>query len=375
MMKCDSIKFDKTLKVICLFWFIAKIISYPLWLSTRSFPLVPVFDFFNNVPSFIHTILYSVSLISLLLILTGYKKIYFLTILFISELLSCSLDVARWQPWEYQYLFLTLIFIFFRNDDFKKYTAITIIVCSLYFYSGIHKLNGGFLYAVWEKMILKSFMGFSWREIKSYNLHYIGLLIPFFEITAGISLLFKSVRKYAAIFLIVMHVFIIMFLSPMGVDYNVIVLPWNTAMLLIIWILYIQQPIPFTANSLVEKYNIIIIAFWVILPALSFFKLWDGYISSRLYSGNSVHLTICLKENDRYKNLTKFISTTNNSAPCSTMGKISVHNWATSEIKVVPYAEIWYYKKFKEAFINKYPDIDADFIVYSYPYKENIELK
>ena len=45
-------------KLTCLFWLIAKILSYKLWIADRFFPIIPPFNFLLIIPNFIHTILF-----------------------------------------------------------------------------------------------------------------------------------------------------------------------------------------------------------------------------------------------------------------------------------------------------------------------------
>src|SRR5690242_13786994 len=90
------------LRITCLFWLIAKLISYKVWFTARVFPVVPVFNGLDHVPSFVHGGLYFLSLLLLVVVVSKPSNKYFIIALIISELCSCLLDYTRWQPWEYQ---------------------------------------------------------------------------------------------------------------------------------------------------------------------------------------------------------------------------------------------------------------------------------
>ena len=74
----------------------------------------------------------------------------------------------------------------------KFLNCVSFLIISTYFFSGLHKLNGGFLYTVWEKMILIKFLDFNPIEIQNIFVHYSGLTLPIFEILAALGLLFAK---------------------------------------------------------------------------------------------------------------------------------------------------------------------------------------
>lgn len=253
------------------------------------------------------------------------------------------------------------------------YNALGIILASTYIFSGLHKLNGGFLYSIWEQMILKKFFGF--KISKNIIMHYSGLLLPIIEITAGV-LLFSKFRRYAGIVLIGMHLTILALLGPSGNNYNIIVWPWNLAMILFTYVIFIQinTNTSFTLNRN-DLYSKVVILFWIILPVLSFADLWEQYFSSSLYSGKSKNMAICVSGNNKYEILDIYTSKNDKHKLCNGNKLLSVHDWAIKELKVPPYPEEWYYRKLLLRFEDIYPEADAAFSMYSYPYEKNIILK
>ena len=184
------------LKIVCLFWLIAKVISIDTWLADRLLPVVPLFDILQIVPIVAHAILFYTSCICIVALLLFNISRLIVTILFFLGISSCLLDVTRWQPWEYQYLFILVAYLLCKNNTKAFYTSLLFILSSIYIFSGLHKLNGGFLRTVWESMLLHNFLGLSFKTIKSAHLHYGGALLAIIETICGLALLFAKNKKW-----------------------------------------------------------------------------------------------------------------------------------------------------------------------------------
>ena len=114
-------------RIICFFWLIAKVMSWKVWLAERLFPIVPPFNFLF-VPSVVHLVLFIFSLVTLLaLFIFPSKKLLLISVIVI-EILSCVLDQNRWQPWEYQYIFIILALVINFKDDKNAISSITFIL-------------------------------------------------------------------------------------------------------------------------------------------------------------------------------------------------------------------------------------------------------
>ena len=81
-------------KLLCGCWLVTKLICYKLWLASRFFPLVPVHNELQLVPPMLHTLLFAVSLVCMLLVWI-FPNRRVAIILLVSELLSCMLDQNR----------------------------------------------------------------------------------------------------------------------------------------------------------------------------------------------------------------------------------------------------------------------------------------
>ncbi len=180
------------IKITSLAWLIAKIMSFKLWTADRSFPIIPTIDFLTT-PNWVHLGLYGFSLvaISALVIVSNKQLILFVII---AEITTCLLDQMRWQPWQFQYL-LTFLFFYLSKDKRQFLSLVLLMMASTYFFSGIHKFSGSFLYTIWDKLVLNRIFGVGWTTIKNPIIHYAGLIIPSIEIFIGAALLLLRNRK------------------------------------------------------------------------------------------------------------------------------------------------------------------------------------
>jgi len=364
------------IRITCFFWLIAKICAYKAWLTTgRTYPVVAPLDFLDVVPPIVHTILYGLTLCGLVLLLIFPQKRLLIAATFIVILCSCSLDVLRWQPWEYQFLFFLLIFIINHNNPKVLYSAIVFVMASVYIYSGLHKINGGFLHSVWESLMLKKFFGVSNATIVFYKLHYAGLALAVIEAALGVGLLVMKNKKLPASLLIVMHVFIIIMLGKTGLNHNKIILPWNAAMICFLYFYYCKEHYRFSFTVIANPKNAVILLFWGIMPALSFIGYWDAFLSSSLYSGNSKQLHICIKNTEAVQSLSPYFSKIDRRNLCNGQVKISMYEWTYTETSMLPYPADWYFKKFKAKFEKMYPGTEGQFVTIAYPYKERETLE
>lgn len=357
------------IEITALFWIIAKIMSWKLWISDRLFPIIPPFNCSPNLPNEIHLVLLLVSIIGLVSVVIFTPKKETVIFVLITELASCYLDQMRWQPWEYQYLLLFTFYLFYKKKSNQFLEIVTLLLGFTYIYSGLHKFNGGFLYSVWENMILKNFFHIENSSSQGLLVHYAGLLLPFVETLLGVSLILIKNKRLIAYFAIGMHVILLIILIRN--NQNSIVWPWNIAMILYIWILYrdnnqVQIDLHFFKNY----FNITIVFLIGILPFFSFFGLWDNYLSFNLYSGNVKQLTICIKDIDKYPELIPYISNKKKSIYCQGFKEFNTNYWAFKELNVPIYPEEKTFFKLKKEWDSYYPNVESTFISFWYPYKK-----
>jgi hypothetical protein len=275
---------------------ISFIVSWKLWISSRLFPLSPVGNFLPTLPAPIDYIWF-LSLLGLLLaiVLKTRSRKLILTFVVLAGLLSLF-DQTRWQPWFYQFIFMLLalgLFAWKRPDPKNNSVALNacrLIIACTYFWSGLQKLN-------------VTFIRETWPDTASYVLQFLPhvpswvfLIIPLVEIAIGIGLLTPALRNAAVVLAITTHICILAMLISSGE--NIVVWPWNIAMIVFVWLLFWRD----TENStrkivaLKNPFQVVVLLLFGVLPAFSLVGLWDSYLSLALFSGNTQQAVIYVED-------------------------------------------------------------------------------
>ncbi len=349
------------LSAACLFWLIAKIIGWKLWVGDRLFPLAPPLEFLQKIPAEIHWILLVAS--AAFLIATAAKPSikFFQYGLITVEILSCLLDQNRWHPWEYFYLFILLIFIMNSKDD-VIITCLIIALSVVYFYSGIHKMNSAFVAEIWHHTILQRFFHLAPKQ--DSLLYYAGYLLPVIESVAAVGLLFTKARKTAASILVTMHLFILLLIGPLGINHNQIIWPWNIVLIFYYWFIFIKPNRILPGDyKLLQLQSIIMLTAWATLPLLNFIGLYDNYLSWNLYSSAIPNMTVCIEDSSFNKQLQPFVSKKNNTKVCDAATQINIQWWALKEMNCPAYPELRVYKQIEDSLKARYRLMNATFII------------
>lgn len=204
-------------------------------------------------------------------------------------------DTSRLQPWFYQYSFMFAALCLFgwgRMGALDALNVCRLIVAATYFWSGLQKANAGFFHNLYPWLVgsLTARLP-NWAGGALLSGAY---AVPVVEAAIGLGLLTRRFRGPAVIGALLMHAFIMLCVGPFGNNWNVVVWPWNFAMaafvLLLFWrptdtpsplmILYPRRS--FSPGFALRAAVLVLFAF---MPLLSFFGLWDSYLSSSLYSG------------------------------------------------------------------------------------------
>jgi uncharacterized membrane protein YphA (DoxX/SURF4 family) len=356
------------IRITCLFWLAAKIISWKLWLADRLFPLVPPFHFLVAPPA-AHLLLLLFSLIALVLLMV-YPSNTKLTVLLVAfELITCLFDQNRWQSWEYQYIFILLIILINRANMERVAGVFRFMIVAIYFYSGLGKINGAFVQFVWHKLnYIQTFHFLTVHPFGYRILYFVGIT----EALLGIGLLFKRTQKSAAIVLIGMHLAILCILSPLGLNSNQVVWPWNIAMIGYLLLLIRMDTV--TVQSVLSGWNKLILVVLGILPLLNFFGWWDYYLSSSLYSCRPPAMYICVPKKAANQFLLAYAIDPKSIPHDSNTMVIMTTYWSYKELNVPVYPQLRVYKDIRQQLMQKYPEIGDQFFVYYYSKGKAIQM-
>jgi hypothetical protein len=363
------------IKKTASFFFMAGILlSFNVWRSDRFFPLAPVFDFLPQLRAPFDLV--PVGLLLLLLTancFTTKKAVNHLVLALVLVLILQ--DQNRLQPWVYIYALCLLPFSFFRtNQSFSAshLTYFQLLLTGIYCWSGIHKLNPNFIEFTFQRILTDLFRLSDPQLLNS--LKPLGYAIPLLEIITGLALLMPRTRKAGFFLAAAAHLFILVYLSPLGINSNNVVYPWNLAMIALVYFACfgIKNPVSLKAETLpLKMLTLFMVAIAWILPVLNFFGYWDHYLAFSLYSEKiSEHYIIvaesALPEID--KRLPAYFLQDNNLQGGQI---IDVNKWAMGEMNVPFYPERRVFEKICKPFCGlNIPEGNLFFLEFEKPFEK-----
>lgn len=277
--------------VIVLF-ILGIILSLPLWTHDRTFPTLPLFSEHSFLPiPFDYVALAAVFILLAILLISWDRKIVFG--LFGLLFLLVADDQNRLQAWLYVY-FLFLLAFSLAQDEQSTLRFLRIVVIGVYAWSGIHKLNQGFIHGTFEGILSQLT---SWDDTQIGRWSDLGFIIPGTEMVIAFMLVLPDARKFACILAVLTHVIIVVYLAGWAENSNFVVYPWNMAMiagaLLLFWN---TNDVIIELRALKEwRHSLFILIVWF-LPVLNFFGMWDHYLSFSYYSGKASAYYIAISE-------------------------------------------------------------------------------
>jgi hypothetical protein len=290
------------------------------------------------------------ALIGLLIAASVLARRGILIVLFVVLLLLALQDQSRWQPWFYQYV-LMLLAIALAGPDRPEaaFNTCCLIVAATYVWSGLAKLNPHFMGETFP-FLVEPIIG-RWPERAQWVVRHAAFVAPFIESGIGVGLLTRRFRRVAVFCGIGMHVFILIVIGPLGRGFNAVVWPWNLAMIAFLLILFLRRP-GFGRTGEPEAWDImwgrafafhkVIVVLLGIMPVLSFFNLWDHYLSSALYSGNRNDGTVYVSDNVFARLPHAIENYVYEDGP--NRNSLSLYEWSLGEMNVPSYPEIRIYK-------------------------------
>lgn len=334
--------------------FISVLLSLNLWAGQRWFPKVPVIEGFSGLSAPYDFINLGVlfALVFICFFSRSRKPVWCL-------LLFCLYlgveDQNRLQPWFFNYLFILFILQFYKqrvdepNNFMSIFICLQILVALIYIFSGIQKLNPFFAKDTFPWMIgpLNGMLSAKHMALLSK----FGKLVPWIELFTGIGLLIKPLRFIALPLVIIMHVFILLMLGPVGRSFNYVIWPWNIVMILLCLLLYsnVKQERFFDISFLFKNVSFyLVILVMLVLPLLSFNNKYDSYLSSSLYSGNTHGCKLILSDN-AYRKLPLYIRAY--VARNSDYNLLYVKQWAMAELNAPCVPERRIFEKVRERVI------------------------
>lgn len=307
--------------------------SLRLWFGVgRSIPRIPSIVAISPFAEFPLSILL---LAALIISLFSSRSRYLVAAAVLTALLVL-LDLTRLQPWVYQYVLILITLAFARFGPIERIvTTNQIIVASLYFWSGVQKLNWTFAHEVFPGLLEEANIHLS------SSLSGLAILVALIEALSGIGLLVRRTRQVAVVLIVVLHLSVLVLLIVKGL--NTVVWPWNVAMLAIVPILFWKAKDSVARKELWRwrRFNVLLHAMFtlcLIAPALSFAGWWPIYLSGALYSGRSPVAVVRI--NDQFGSQLSDVAKQQIFLNSQRQPMLPLHEWSQTELNVPPYPEL-----------------------------------
>lgn len=319
-------------------------LSPKLWLSSRIYPLTPVWSFFGTFSHPADRILFF-AVITLLIAFAVAPRRELSAAMFALLVLLALQDQSRWQPWFYQYVLMLLaIALAGARGQTVALNTCSLIVATTYIWSGISKLNPHFMSYTFP-WLMGPFIG-HWPAAFQRLILHLALVVPCLECATGAGLLLRRFRPAALVAAIAFHIFVLIAIGPLGRNFNVVVWPWNLFMMAFLCLLFLRRTDAPALRDLIWArgfgFQKIVVVIFALMPILSFFDLWDDYLSSALYSGNPSFGMIYLN-NDAFSRLPAAIYDYFGTEGPDLNG-MNINDWSIGELNVPAYPEIRIYK-------------------------------
>jgi len=270
--------------------------SWKLWVSTRLYPMVPLFGL---IPAFPFPLDYLIlALFAVLLVAVAVRprsKILIGSVVAVFALLFLQ-DQSRLWPSFYQFFFLFLLLLSYRSEGGEEEAHRILaggrfVLAAIYFWGGVQKLNPHFFNEEfpWFVRPLTDLLPFAVPFLPA-----VGVFAALFEVFFGVGLLTKRFRNVALYEAMAMHLAIFFLIGPIRNDWNDSAWIWGQTMAVQAWVLFYKAP-PFDFKKMFaapRPYNLpqaLAVLFIGILPLFNNVNRWDSALSYNIYTGNVTH--------------------------------------------------------------------------------------
>src|SRR5262245_33336606 len=145
-----EIRLHRLKLVICLALVAGLFLTPKLWISSRSYPLMPVSTRLPTIAFPFDYAAFAALVLFTAIVAVLRKPRVSLAILFAVAVSLSLLDQSQWQPWFYQYILMFAVLApwYWRGSDNSSEAPLNscrTIVASIYIWSGLHKLSRSFV--------------------------------------------------------------------------------------------------------------------------------------------------------------------------------------------------------------------------------------
>ena len=277
------------------------IISWPLWCSGpetgRTFPLLPFFDALGGVPAVVSIVLVALLVAALMAWLAklGPEK-HSLSFAFAVLMLLVILDLNRLQVWVWMWMLLWVATLTDPKPD-GRLPVHAWMIAGIYVWSGLNKLTP------WFSTNFDWFCkAFSVTAPMAGNI-WLSYASGIFEMLIGPALLFGPTRRVGIWMVTLLHVYILLVIGPLGLNYNHVVWPWNVAMIGLVWYFFNDK------TPAIPQFNpagyVLLTLVWV-MPVCNIWGWWPESLSWKMYANTQREATIYSPEGEPCSSISNY---------------------------------------------------------------------
>lgn len=259
-------------------------LSWPLWYAPArsSFPLLPIMGAAHFETTWFSILCVGLLLSSLVAVLVFSAKNIPIVVLLISVITLCCFDLNRLQPWVWMYG-LILFAVLVGKSEMETRDTLRWLLAAIYAWSGFHKLTPYFAEDNFDWFC----SAFSLTARLAHT-PALGYTVALLEMSLAVGLMWSRTRAVFRWLVIIFHAIIILLISPLGLNWNVVVVPWNVAMAGLVWLFFADRDPSFLPKNNGQQLVLILA---VIAPLFNFLGGWPEALSWKLYSNTQPEAT------------------------------------------------------------------------------------
>lgn len=353
--------------------------STPLWRSQGDIPEIPWFPFLVSLPRWCDGVLLGiVGLATLLsLIAPKWERPNGLHPALLNSFATCqclglaglvALDQQRLQPWMYEFLLLLGIAIQARGAT--ALSCCRAVVISIYFWSGVSKIDPGFL-AGHGRMLLEGLLhglGLFDRLWTESQRDIAAGMMPAAELAIALLLTLTRTRRLGLVVSLLLHAGLLLTLSPLGLNHEPGVLIWNVYFIAQNVILFrrgsepsappsiandkcpiandqspssseamtqLRIETPTSTDRLAQAFTLLV----CVLPALNPIGWWDHWPSWSVYSAHPAIVQLEVRDSDIARLPASLQPLVDPARPLEEWRQVRLDQWSFAERRVPPYPQ------------------------------------
>ncbi|MCA9074975.1 MAG: hypothetical protein KDA93_08085 [Planctomycetaceae bacterium] len=345
----------------CIFAGVLVAATWPLWKPISPFPEIPWMEHWVRYPRTAWDVSIAGNLpVFLLLQLLEIKRTWLrrsLNAYFaVTGLIYLLFDQHRLQPWVVQMLILTTLLAF--SSARTGVRCARLLVVSIYVHSALSKVDVAFLDSHGQFLLdgLTTALGLSTELWSETARRALTAMFPVGELLAALCLTWPRSRRLGLILAILMHVMLLLTLGPWGHGHHAGVLIWNVYFILLDLLIF-RQTTP-EENAMTElpdrEFNMCSAGvsrrvgipaawagtmFFVFLPCLNWWGLWDHWPSWAVYSSRPSIVEVYVPEGHIERLPTSLQTLVSSPEPLSDQCRVNLDAWSFEMLRCPMYPQ------------------------------------